>query len=147
MGGYLPPELEPRDLSHFPAVLLRRGSSEEWYDAAKMEHDVELLREKGVDIRPCVFQGGHEWTNELRAEAGRFLDEVFRPASLPAFFFQAEDGIRDRNVTGVQTCALPICRSRTSLPERWPATFVTANPTPPTRRSGPRWRWPRLRTL
>src|SRR5699024_11793883 len=25
------------------------------------------------------------------------------------FFFEAEDGIRDRNVTGVQTCALPIC--------------------------------------
>ena len=24
------------------------------------------------------------------------------------FFFQAEDGIRDRLVTGVQTCALPI---------------------------------------
>src|SRR6266513_4398675 len=28
--------------------------------------------------------------------------------SLFFFFFQAEDGIRDRNVTGVQTCALPI---------------------------------------
>src|SRR5699024_11450316 len=28
--------------------------------------------------------------------------------SLLYFFFQAEDGIRDRNVTGVQTCALPI---------------------------------------
>src|SRR5699024_8350906 len=27
------------------------------------------------------------------------------------FFFQAEDGIRDRNVTGVQTCALPISGS------------------------------------
>src|SRR5699024_12878844 len=27
------------------------------------------------------------------------------------FFFQAEDGIRDRNVTGVQTCALPISHS------------------------------------
>src|SRR5690606_40062209 len=25
------------------------------------------------------------------------------------FFFQAEDGIRDFHVTGVQTCALPIC--------------------------------------
>ena len=25
------------------------------------------------------------------------------------FFFQAEDGIRDDLVTGVQTCALPIC--------------------------------------
>src|SRR5438046_5434299 len=27
------------------------------------------------------------------------------------FFFQAEDGIRDWSVTGVQTCALPICGS------------------------------------
>src|SRR5687767_15670365 len=26
------------------------------------------------------------------------------------FFFQAEDGIRDKLVTGVQTCALPICK-------------------------------------
>src|SRR5437868_7603409 len=30
------------------------------------------------------------------------------------FFFQAEDGIRDRNVTGVQTCALPIYLPRTA---------------------------------
>src|SRR5207302_4166725 len=28
------------------------------------------------------------------------------------FFFQAEDGIRDFHVTGVQTCALPIWGSR-----------------------------------
>src|SRR5437763_14052111 len=28
------------------------------------------------------------------------------------FFFQAEDGIRDTSVTGVQTCALPICLPR-----------------------------------
>ena len=28
------------------------------------------------------------------------------------FFFQAEDGIRGRLVTGVQTCALPICLGR-----------------------------------
>src|SRR5690606_40694634 len=34
------------------------------------------------------------------------------PADRPErvyFFFQAEDGIRDFHVTGVQTCALPIC--------------------------------------
>src|SRR5256884_3311801 len=30
-------------------------------------------------------------------------------SSLWLFFFQAEDGIRDVAVTGVQTCALPIC--------------------------------------
>src|SRR5699024_11267990 len=34
-----------------------------------------------------------------------------RLISLFCFFFQAEDGIRDRNVTGVQTCALPISHS------------------------------------
>src|SRR5262249_59268641 len=28
-----------------------------------------------------------------------------------SFFFQAEDGIRDWSVTGVQTCALPISRA------------------------------------
>src|SRR3989475_4094174 len=33
------------------------------------------------------------------------------------FFFQAEDGIRDLTVTGVQTCALPIY---TDSPWRWP---------------------------
>src|SRR5688572_31533795 len=32
------------------------------------------------------------------------------------FFFQAEDGIRDLTVTGVQTCALPIFLDRTTLP-------------------------------
>src|SRR3989442_4989426 len=31
------------------------------------------------------------------------------------FFFQAEDGIRDADVTGVQTCALPIF-----IPRFWP---------------------------
>src|SRR5699024_11309993 len=31
------------------------------------------------------------------------------------FFFQAEDGIRYRNVTGVQTCALPIFCCKASL--------------------------------
>src|SRR5258706_524909 len=37
------------------------------------------------------------------------LDFVGFPRFLfPVFFFQAEDGIRDWSVTGVQTCALPI---------------------------------------
>src|SRR5207249_7437575 len=34
------------------------------------------------------------------------------------FFFQAEDGIRDRNVTGVQTCALPIFHFLATSPTR-----------------------------
>src|SRR4051794_819190 len=39
---------------------------------------------------------------------------LFTGATIVAheFFFQAEDGIRDGRVTGVQTCALPIYRDR-----------------------------------
>src|SRR5256886_14940641 len=44
-------------------------------------------------------------------------------AKLSFFFFQAEDGIRDLTVTGVQTCALPISLHRTALshPRKGPA--------------------------
>src|SRR3989442_6238537 len=35
------------------------------------------------------------------------------------FFFQAEDGIRDADVTGVQTCALPISAIRVRVPSHY----------------------------
>src|SRR5258708_33095885 len=38
-----------------------------------------------------------------------FCDRIFIGLLYIFFFFQAEDGIRDDLVTGVQTCALPIC--------------------------------------
>src|SRR6478736_7718576 len=38
-----------------------------------------------------------------------FLASTVVGAKFCCFFFQAEDGIRDLTVTGVQTCALPIC--------------------------------------
>src|SRR5256886_4351060 len=38
-----------------------------------------------------------------------------RSLSFYFFFFQAEDGIRDLTVTGVQTCALPICDAEQDL--------------------------------
>src|SRR5206468_5504189 len=40
----------------------------------------------------------------------RDTPDVLRIGGIVDFFFQAEDGIRDLIVTGVQTCALPICR-------------------------------------
>src|SRR6185437_4283721 len=53
------------------------------------------------------------------------------------FFFQAEDGIRDKLVTGVQTCALPICWTAVTwvviitilflLPQAGPITWKTFN--------------------
>src|SRR2546428_8078541 len=47
---------------------------------------------------------------------------------LVLFFFQAEDGIRDLIVTGVQTCALPISRSARTGPNE-PHRGVTATHT------------------
>src|SRR3712207_7311656 len=47
------------------------------------------------------------------------------PLLLFFFFFQAEDGIRDIGVTGVQTCALPIL---TPPDRRRPASMVAQVP-------------------
>src|SRR5207249_5569205 len=61
------------------------------------------------------------------------------------FFFQAEDGIRDRNVTGVQTCALPISKFlNLGMPLAEVARAVTASPAKAIRseerRVGKEWR-------
>jgi predicted esterase len=76
LGGDLPPDVGIRDLQGFPPVLLGRGAHEQWYDEAKMAHDVEALRAKGVTVRPFVYPGGHEWTDEFRQAVGEFLEEV-----------------------------------------------------------------------
>src|SRR5437867_9157227 len=52
------------------------------------------------------------------------------------FFFQAEDGIRGRTVTGVQTCALPISHRR--APHR---TRPAPRAAPPPPRTSRRCRW------
>src|SRR3989449_9728627 len=45
-----------------------------------------------------------------RGPAANVRQCLIRSFSLRFFFFQAEDGIRDVAVIGVQTCALPICK-------------------------------------
>src|SRR5690349_23990511 len=49
---------------------------------------------------------------------------------LLCFFFQAEDGIRDLYVTGVQTCALPISVARATWTTKalsWGSCFVISS--------------------
>src|SRR2546425_7973237 len=46
----------------------------------------------------------------MQSRIGVFIPVRWIDRSLLFFFFQAEDGIRDKLVTGVQTCALPISR-------------------------------------
>src|SRR3712207_6928147 len=62
------------------------------------------------------------WLTTAVIVAARWQNMAFEMAgkrtlgSLDCFFFQAEDGIRDIGVTGVQTCALPICTRFTAIP-------------------------------
>src|ERR1039457_2923753 len=51
------------------------------------------------------------------------------------FFFQAEDGIRDYKVTGVQTCALPIYWNQSSFPGSFTDWKMLVCAGPP----GPAW--------
>src|SRR5256886_7498169 len=47
-----------------------------------------------------------------RAECGGAWEARYARSRFLFFFFQAEDGIRDLTVTGVQTCALPIWKGK-----------------------------------
>src|SRR3989440_902512 len=61
------------------------------------------------------------------------------------FFFQAEDGIRDLIVTGVQTCALPISARRRSRRVQARATqSARGSAGPPRRTRAPRCARPRF---
>src|SRR5439155_14087406 len=66
------------------------------------------------------------------------LDKSSRLRHVRVFFFQAEDGIRDGHVTGVQTCALPILtpRARSSR-----TTSGTTCCSPTSRRRAPSYSW------
>src|SRR5688500_20027616 len=53
-----------------------------------------------------------------RTEAQREAESAVTARAILLFLFQAEDGIRDYKVTGVQTCALPISQPAPAGPEK-----------------------------
>src|SRR2546426_9320877 len=57
-------------------------------------------------------------------------ERIGRVCFLFFFFFQAEDGIRDYKVTGVQTCALPIWSSLRARSDEWEGRATPANGAP-----------------
>jgi predicted esterase len=74
VGGDVPPELLADSSAVFPPVLLVRGDTDEWYTAAKMDADVNALREHRVDVETLVHPGGHEWTPAVAEAAAAWLD-------------------------------------------------------------------------
>src|SRR5215203_6324836 len=80
--------------------------------AALIKHEqITTTLAKAKELRPYVEKlvtlakkGG---LSNRRLAYSRLMDDT-QLVKLFYFFFQAEDGIRDIGVTGVQTCALPI---------------------------------------
>src|SRR3989442_11795275 len=71
--------------------------------ATEIHCSANMMRPRPIRIRPkrpvMVFCSDRNSTTPTKIMNGA------------SFFFQAEDGIRDADVTGVQTCALPISHS------------------------------------
>jgi predicted esterase len=73
LGGDVPPDVDER--AALPSVLLARGMRDEWYTDEKFKKDLSFLEAK-TRVTRCVFDGGHEWSDEFRAAAGEFLGRL-----------------------------------------------------------------------
>src|SRR5687767_14403599 len=70
-----------------------------------------IRRSSGCPVTSCRRRSSRtqDRARQSRPASGNRPASTRSPCSPPCtFFFQAEDGIRDKLVTGVQTCALPI---------------------------------------
>src|SRR5438132_697897 len=80
-----------------------RGLEHVGYELMRVFHGVRRTRVRRPDVHRGCLRG--------RCSLRRGVDRCGRYL---LFFFQAEDGIRDHCVTGVQTCALPISLWKTA---------------------------------
>ena len=80
LAGDLPPDVTPDVVGAgpYPDVLIGRGTTDNWYTDEKMAADVARLKGLARSVETCVFEGGHEWTDDFAAAAGAFLERVRR---------------------------------------------------------------------
>src|SRR2546430_5938999 len=85
----------------------------EWACVRKYEHlsaeAIQAAKLFWLDSIGCALGGSQQDDAKILLKHYRAMSSA-KAASRDSstFFFQAEDGIRDLTVTGVQTCALPI---------------------------------------
>jgi dienelactone hydrolase len=74
LGGDIPPEIHEDPSAALPSTLLARGTTDDWYTDEKFKKDLSFLEARAQGgVRPLVFAGGHEWTDEFRTAAAQFL--------------------------------------------------------------------------
>src|SRR5438094_2519961 len=97
-AGIMPKQKLLAEMGKFNEALVKAGVL---LAAEGLQPSSKCKRVRFSGEKRAVIDGPFTETKELIA--GFWLWQV------RFFFFQAEDGIRYRTVTGVQTCALPIC--------------------------------------
>ncbi len=79
LGGDIPPELKHDTGSRpWPLVLVGAGHDDGYYTPAKVDADAAFLAAGNVPHDVVRFAGGHEWTDEFRAVAARWLQRVIQ---------------------------------------------------------------------
>jgi predicted esterase len=76
LGGDIPPDVREGGVHDLPPLLIGRGVADPWYTAEKHQADRAFLDSVGANAQVVTFDGGHEWTDEFREAAGRFLARV-----------------------------------------------------------------------
>lgn len=76
LAGDIPPELKADAQADWPRVLIGVGEAETWYTGDKLRGDLAFLESRGVAHEVVRFRGGHEWTDEFRVAAGRWMGEI-----------------------------------------------------------------------
>jgi predicted esterase len=72
LAGDVPPDVAVAGVT-LPPVLIGRGRRDPSYTEAKHDADLATLRQMGVEVESCVFDGGHEWTPAFCEAAGEAL--------------------------------------------------------------------------
>lgn len=68
-------DVPPDVTSNVPPVLIGRGVRDDWYTNEKFKKDLKFLQPI-TDVSTCVFDGGHEWSEEFREAAAKFLSRI-----------------------------------------------------------------------
>ena len=71
VAGDMPPEVKgsPRE---WPPVLVGAGTRDEWF-SPRLAADLAFLQSRGVQHEVVRYDGGHEWTEELRQAIAQWL--------------------------------------------------------------------------
>src|SRR5438128_2837055 len=96
----------------FEGIYLIGGEGEERLGTRSLAPGENVYGEEIVKVGDEEYRIWDPFRSKLAAAILKGLHKIPIREKLKVFFFQAEDGIRVATVTGVQTCALPICRNR-----------------------------------